>query len=130
MQDSDINNFIYMKQLILMTFSLLYSGCIKEHKSTTKICGGQLYVETFNVNPAGVDEDYLTDSLSFRIFVGKFDNEHENFSYVCNGDSIRIMKLAVEASGRKMKITESKLLSLADLKNKKISINKALFEFK
>ena len=119
-----------MKQLILITFSLLYIGCIKKHKSTTKICGGQLYVESFNVNSAGVDEDYLTDSLSFRVYVGKFDNEHENFSYVCNEDSIRIMKLVVETYGKKMKITDSKLLSLSDLKNKRMSINKPLFDFK
>jgi hypothetical protein len=119
-----------MKQLILIAFSLLCIGCTKKYKSTTSVCGGQFYVETFNVNPTGVDEDYLTDSLDFRLYIGKFDNEHENFSYVCNGDSIRIMRLGVETFGPKMKITDSKLLSLADLKNKKMSIDKPLFEFK
>jgi hypothetical protein len=119
-----------MKQLILITISLIYIGCIKKHKATTKICGGQLYVETFNVNPAGVDEDYLTDSLNLLVYVGKFDNEHENFSYVCNGDSIRISKLTIETYGTKMKITDSKLLSLAAIKNTKMSVNKPLFEFK
>jgi hypothetical protein len=118
-----------MKQLILITFSLLYIGCVTKHKATIKVCGGQFYIESFNVNPAGVDEDYITDSLNFRLYVGKFDNEHENFSYVCKGDSITIMKLVMETQGNQMKITDSKMLSFADLKSKK-NIKEPVFEFK
>lgn len=117
-----------MKQLILIIFSLVYIGCVAKHKASVKICGGQFYVEMYNVNPAGVDEDYLTDSSGFKVYVGKFDNEHENFRYVCNGDSITIMKLAMQIDG-KMKMTESKTVSLAGLKNKK-NIEEPLFEFK
>jgi hypothetical protein len=117
-----------MKQLILITFSLVYVGCAGKHKATIKVCGDQFYIESFNVNPAGVDEDYLTDSLSFRVYIGKYDNDHQNFSYVCKGNSITIMKLEMENQGNQMKITNSKILSFADLKNKK-NIKEPLFEF-
>ena len=119
-----------MKQVILISFALLAIGCIKKYKGTTRVCGGKFYVESFNVNPAGVDEDYFTDSINFRVYVGKFDNEHENFSYVCNGDSIKVMKSVMDGYGNKMKISDSKMLSLVDLKDKKVSNNKPLFEFK
>lgn len=66
---------------------------MKKYKYTLKLCDHNLYVERFMVNPAGVNADYLTDSLTFRIYVGKWDSDHENFSYVCMGDSIFIKKL-------------------------------------
>jgi len=119
-----------MKQLFFLSVIMLSIGCTKKHKSTTKICGGLLYVESFNVNPVGVDEDYLTDSLTFRLYVGKFDNEHENFSYICNCDTIRIMKRVMVTYGNKMKTIDEKLLSLTDLRNKKKSNSQPLFEFK
>jgi hypothetical protein len=119
-----------MKQLIFIIISFLFIGCIKKYKFTAKICGGQLFVESYNVNPAGVDEDYLTDSLNFRVFVGKYDNEHDNFNYQCQKDSIRINRLGAKTDGNKMANTDSKIFSLSDLKNKKPSSNKPLFEFK
>ena len=115
----------------LLTTILLFTGCVKRHRSTTKVCGGRLYAECFNVNPFGVDENYLTDSMSFKIYIGKFDNEHENFSYVCNGDSIKVLKLTEgTAAGEKMKRVDSVILSLSDLKMKKVPEKQPLFEFK
>jgi hypothetical protein len=39
-----------------------------------------------------VAEFYLTDSLTFRLFVGKSDNEHEGYGCTCKGDTLLIQK--------------------------------------
>ena len=73
----------------------------------------------------------MTDSMSFKIYIGKFDNEHENFSYVCSGDSIKVLKLTeVAGAGERMKRVDSIILSVSDLKMKKIPKQQPLFEFK
>ena len=51
-------------------------------------------MEVYNINPAGVDAAFLTDSINFRVFLGEFDNEHENYNCYCKGDTIIIKKLA------------------------------------
>ena len=76
----------------LLLLCVLFVGCIKKYKFTAKVCDKHLFVEVYNVNPAGVDADYLTDSISFRKYIGKYDEEHENYSYTCKGDSVYIMK--------------------------------------
>jgi hypothetical protein len=78
---------------ILLVFCLLFSGCVrKEYRATAKVCDKKLFVEIYNVNSFGVDAEYLTDSVSFRKYVGKFDEEHERYIYTCNGDSLNIIK--------------------------------------
>jgi hypothetical protein len=115
----------------LLIVTLLFASCVRRFKFTTKVCGDKLYVENFNINPFGVDEDYLTDSMSFKIYIGKFDNEHENFSYVCSGDSIKVLKLTeVAGAEERMKRVDSIILSVSDLKMKKIPKQQPLFEFK
>jgi hypothetical protein len=116
--------------LILATISFLFIGCIKKHKFSVKACNGLFYVEVFNVNPAGVDEDYMTDSFNFKIFVGKTDSEHENFRYVCKGDSITVMKFVSQPIGNKMKMVALKILSYSELVKNKTNSNEPLFEFK
>jgi len=69
-----------------------FIGCIKKYKFTSKVCDKKLFVEVYNVNPFGVDTDYLTDSATFRKHIGDWDEEHENYSYSCKGDSVFIMK--------------------------------------
>ena len=71
---------------------ILLFGCIKKYKFTSKVCNKNLFVEVYTVNPAGVNADYLTDSVNFRKYIGDWDDEHENYSYSCKGDSIYIMK--------------------------------------
>ena len=44
-----------------LIFFLLISGCTRIHTATRDL-GDHLYVEYFNINPAGVEEVYLTDS--------------------------------------------------------------------
>jgi hypothetical protein len=117
-----------MMAITLSTISLLNICCVKKYKRTVKHADCQLYIEVFNVNPAGVDEDYLTDSSNFRVYVGQFDNEHENFGYVCNGDSIKIIKSRID--GTYNETIDSITLSRSDLVAKKMSNTKPLFEFK
>lgn len=73
---------------------LLMSSCLRTHKYkfTSKICEKKLFVEVFEVNSFGVDADYLTDSVNFRKYIGDWDEEHEIYSYYCEGDSVYILK--------------------------------------
>src|SRR3954462_10684254 len=75
----------------ILALALFSVGCMKQHKKTLSVCDG-LYVESFRVNPAGVNRDYLTDSVSFRFSVDRWDDEHEMISYRCASDSIYVMK--------------------------------------
>lgn len=102
--------------LLVFLIALLFSSCIKSYKRTIKLCDDKLYVEVFNVNPAGVDADYLTDSLTFRYYVGKWDNEHENFNYTCKGDSIIILKQITQDTTSLRKVVETRRLSVEQLR--------------
>jgi hypothetical protein len=74
-------------------FCTLLTSCTKKYKFTSAVCDKKLFVEVFNVNPFGVDADYLTDSLNFRKYIGDCDSEHEIHSYTCKGDSLYIIKM-------------------------------------
>jgi hypothetical protein len=106
------------ENLFLIAACLLLASCIKKYKHTVAVCDKKFYVETFNVNPAGVDEQYLTDSFNFRFFVGKVDNEHENFNYTCKGDSIIITKVAKVDISSIWPVIETRIFSISDLKKK------------
>jgi hypothetical protein len=110
-----------MKKYILFTIVLClsFSLCAKRHKYTLKVCNGTLSVERFNINPAGVDVDYLTDSLNFRLYIGKWDNDHENFSYTCIGDSVFIKKLGIIDMSGKFHVLEERAYSVQKLKQEK-----------
>jgi hypothetical protein len=84
---------IYFKPLILMTLSILFVSCTKRYIGTRTICEKSLYAEIYEINPAGMDACYLTDSANFRFYVGKFDPESGNYSFECKGDSIVIYKV-------------------------------------
>ncbi|MFM2394345.1 MAG: hypothetical protein RLZZ546_2327 [Bacteroidota bacterium] len=73
-------------------------GCRERHKYTREICGDNLYVEVYNINPAGVGRCYLTDSLNFKIEIGSYDEEHDQYEIDCKGDNINVIK---ETSGNK-----------------------------
>jgi hypothetical protein len=73
---------------------LLISGCAeKKYKRTKKITDRKLYVEVFTANSWGLNQEYLTDSLTFRMFVGTVDEEHDYYTYQCQGDSLYIKKI-------------------------------------
>jgi hypothetical protein len=82
---------IRFKLSLLLCLALL-GGCIKRYKFTAQVCDKRLFVEVFETNPAGVYSDYLTDSVSFRKYIGDCDEEHDWYSYTCSRDSINILK--------------------------------------
>ena len=107
-----IHNLLF----VIICFSLI--SCIKKYKRTIAVCNGKFFIEVYNVNPAGVDADYLTDSTNFKLYLGKYDNEHENIHCSCSGDTLFVEKLAPDEDGEQ-RITETKIYSLKDLKKKK-----------
>ena len=78
--------------LFIVILCTLFLGCEKKYKYTAKVCDKKLFVEVYEVNPFGVDADYLTDSVNFRKYIGNSDAEHEDYSYTCSGDSVHILK--------------------------------------
>jgi len=115
--------------MFVMMFAFFHTGCSQRLKRGTIELKCHFYVETFNVNPFGVDEDYLTDSLNFRMFVGKYDVEHETFTYVCKEDSLIIYKKAEDTSGKWKKVDSLHLSKEYFIENKADS-SKPLFKFK
>lgn len=111
----------------LILVSLL-TGCIERHRFTSDL-GNHLYAEMFDYNPAGTGTEYLTDSTNFRVYVGQFDSDHENFAFKITGDTIRITKLTTAYSGDKQVIGELELSRKYLTKNKGDSVE-PLFEFK
>lgn len=76
--------------LIVMLFSIFITGCYKKFSRTISVCNGNLFVERYRHNFIDVTYYYLTDSTNFRMYVGKFDNEHGGYSFNCQKDSITI----------------------------------------
>lgn len=73
-------------------------------KAIIPICNQRLFVEKYEVWGGGAYDgdmisDYLTDSINFRLYIGTFDNAHENYTYVCKGDSVYIEKVSIEEEG-------------------------------
>ena len=111
----------YLSFIILIP---LFFGCFKKHHTTRQVCD-KLYVETFLLPPADIAEYYLTDSLTFRMFLGKLDNEHEGCAVTCKGDSVIVEKftslsdsaLVIDKDTVNYKhIIETRVFNLHDLK--------------
>jgi hypothetical protein len=108
-----------IKLLYTFCFSLLFASCGRRYLSTGKACNGALYIEFFRVNAVGIDAEYLTDSVSFRHYIGTFDPEHERYTYTCNGDSIDIKKFRrgdSDVPDTVAKLMEHKVINLAILR--------------
>ena len=99
--------------IIVILFSLLLTGCYKKYRRTISVCNGNLFVEVYRHKFIDVSYDYLTDSSNFRIYVGKFDNEHGYYRYNCQGDSIGISET------HEGKIITIRKYSLIDLREDK-----------
>jgi hypothetical protein len=125
----EIDYFMNNKLIALLTLILLEIGCIGKHKFTVRLCNEKIYSEIFNVNPAGVDVAYLTDSDNFRVYIGKLDSDHDLLRYSCEGDTIKILKFSQDSTG-KMKMVDTRSLSLTNLVKNKIHNSEPLFEFK
>ena len=99
--------------LLAILLCMLIVGCLETYDRTIKICDEKLYVEKFTTG-VGLDAEYLTDSVNFRLYIGKRDDEHENFTYECKIDSVFIEK--IDVSGKKKRVLEMKAYSLKELK--------------
>ena len=74
----------------------IFLGCSgqKKHVRTDKLnigCKTQLYVEVF-ASKSSLKTAYLTDSSTFRIKSGTYDDENGYISYSCLNDSITIIQ--------------------------------------
>jgi hypothetical protein len=87
-------------------------------------CGCNLYAEYYCVYGNGymttdLNAEYLTDSLTFRKFLGVYDEGDEHINIICKGDSIIVEKTSTESIDLRFsrpRILEKKSYSLKDLK--------------
>ncbi|MGG9972804.1 hypothetical protein ACQ33O_13510 [Ferruginibacter sp. SUN002] len=108
------------KIAFMALLSSLFVGCIKRHKSTIKVCNNTLNVEVFNINPAGVDAEYLMDSVNFRLYIGKLDSDHERYSYTCQEDTVCVKKIAIVDMTGDWKQVDIKTYNIKELKKNKV----------
>lgn len=116
----------------VILFPFMQMGCRSDrskahHSSTIEVCDKTLLVEKYTISGGGAYggdrvSDYLTDSINFRMYIGTFDNAHENFTYECKGDSIYIEKVSIEEEGipyntkSVVKVIEKKTVDLKTLR--------------
>jgi hypothetical protein len=81
-----------IRNIILAALCIAFTSCYKRYIGTRNVCRN-LYVEIYDVNLAGGDACYLTDSINFRILVGKFDPENGNYKFQCDENIVYIEKL-------------------------------------
>ena len=113
---------------IIVVFMLLSIGCTPTYRSTVDI-GDHLYLEHFNINPAGVDEVFLTDSTNFRISLGTFDIEHERIGCELKGDTITVYKDKAGYGGNRVAMDQIQLSRDSLIKNK-VNSTKPLLELR
>ncbi len=71
-----------------------------------------------------VYSEYLTDSTTFRVYTGNFDDNNEKLDYNCSADSIYVEKRTNKGYARDdwntFKVLEKKGYSLEDLKKRHV----------
>lgn len=100
-------------------FYCLLTSCVDDKSrddfnSSIKICDG-LTMESYNIFSQGafggdLEGQWLTDSTSFRMFLGTCDYQYTRISVECNGDDITVTKQDDK------KITSSTTYKLTELK--------------
>ena len=101
------------KALAFILFSFLFFDTIscrsdrskKELYSTTQLCDGKLFVETYMIFGGGAGggdrvSQYLTDSSNFRIYIGTYVQLYKHYWYECIGDSIKIHEMDEEHANK------------------------------
>jgi hypothetical protein len=78
--------------LIVLIISVVFVSCYNSYIGTRSICENTLFVEFYKINPSGNATCYLTDSLNFKISLGKFDPDAGNYKFECKGDSLYVQK--------------------------------------
>ena len=114
--------------LFFLALVLPTAACDPVHLATTEL-GGHIYLEYFEISSAGVQEVYLTDSLNFRITIGKYDSEHEKVGGRIEGDSIIVFKNKAGKDRERILMNQTKL-SIDSLRKNKVIDSTPLFEFK
>jgi len=127
-----------LKKQILVLITCLLIGCTnsksrKDHKYTFNLCKSipgctcGLYVEgylSYGMGALGSDvySEYLTDSSTFRIYIGNYDEYDEKIKYGCSADSVYVEKRTnkgyVRDDWNTYKVLNRKSYSLADLKKR------------
>jgi hypothetical protein len=75
------------------------AGSLSNYK--TGACGCNLYAENYCIYGNGymttdLNAEYLTDSVSFRKYLGVYDDGYEHIDILCKGDSIIVAKTSSE----------------------------------
>ncbi len=99
--------------IVAIMISFFLAACYKKYSRTIPVCDGKLFGERYEHKFIDVAYYYLTDSSNFRIYVGKFDNEHGGYSIQCQNDSLTIFE---HYEG---KIIDIKKYSLVELRKSK-----------
>ncbi len=106
----------------VMFLLVLFVSCKQklDHRMTLKICEPSLYIESFVVFGGGalggdIKKDYLTDSINFRVYTGKFNDSVETLQYICENDSIKIYRFQYAGSI----VLDSTFYSIKSLKENK-----------
>lgn len=104
------------KALLILISSASLSACNHRHQYTVRLKSG-LFVECYSTGIIGnLSADYLTDSVSFRKYIGTFDDEQGYFYYQCRGDSILVEKKEQDDDTGEIHIVSKRLYLLTDLK--------------
>lgn len=99
-------------QLFAFSSSLLFliSSCAeKKYKRTIKLPDHKFYIEVFTANSWGLNQEYFTDSLNFRMYVGTVDEEHDFYKYKIQDDSLYITKILTGNKNCRLEITKDGL---------------------
>lgn len=124
-----------MQKILLLCLIIFDAGCINfkskdKYKSTIelcnlapKTCSCSLYLEHYIVSRAfgstDIDSEYFTDSNSFRIYTGSYDEGNERLEYTCKGDTVCFQKITNKDLGQNwdtFRIIEKKIYVIKDLK--------------
>jgi hypothetical protein len=127
------------KYIFLLVFSIAsctscrskerYLFTVNMCKYAPNKCTCNLFSETFSAFDqgawgTGLDSDYLTDSVNFRIYLGTYDEEDEMIVVKCNGgDSIYVEKkvrIGPRRKGASFRTEEKTGFSIEDLKRKHV----------
>jgi len=97
---------------------VFFTNCSSRYMNTIKVCDRNLYVENYS-NWSDKATCYLTDSLNFRVYVGRFDAALDYCSYKCENDSVFIYRKKRSKGSDSSEIKETWRLCLTDIAKKK-----------
>jgi hypothetical protein len=104
-----------------------YVGTYRLADNTKTNCPCDLYTEYYSVFDqgawgTGINSVYLTDSLTFRIYLGVYDEGSEHIKVTCRQETIDVLITSeefIDTSWSKPAIIEHKIYNLTDLEGSK-----------